>query len=371
MDLNFAAILASVPGAAFRILNTARPPNDALLNTFLPEQMRATYDAKTGNMTITATMAGLVGMDSSYPPGGAIAARTWREQTAKVAQDIPLPEASIRELHALLQAMGTDSTDQIARDTVLNFVDKVLGQAQLDTAEYMRGLVLSTGKLQWTFGGIKLDVDYGIPAANLFAQRTGTDYYGGSTSKFWTDVALARTKLKNSIRAMVASPATIDLIISNAVNNVILTTQDMVTGSAGFVQNVGASNGPLIPSPDLRKRASIIGYGSKGAVLDPTNPSVPKEVPFIPDGVVIVIGNPISGGFRVGTLGNEPNPLSELPIGYTHIGPTVEGGGRPGRWGDLVVPENSPYMVRGRTACNLLPVIEANDKLVVMSTAMS
>lgn len=373
MDLNFAAILASLgPNAAFRILNTARPPADLLFNTFLPERNKPTYDVKGGSMTITATMAGMVGMDSPYPPGGALSGRAFSENTCKIAQDIPLPEATIRELHALLQATGGDGTDDLARRTVLNFTEKVLGQAQLDTAEWLRGQALTTGGLDWLFNGIHLSVDYGVPPANLFAQRTGTAFYGGTASVFWADWRLGRSKLKQAVRATLAHPDTIDLIISNPANSIIVTAQDMVSGSATF-QKRGRMNNEDINAPDAdaRNRGSITGYGAEASVLDPANPTIPQAVPFMPRGLIVMIGNPVPRGFQVGGGGNEPDPNNELPIGYTHIAPTVEGGGVPGRWGDVLVPDNAPWMIRGRSAANLLPMIEAPDKLVVLSTAMS
>lgn len=373
MDLNFAAVLASLgPDAAFRIINQARPPADYLFNTFLPERPRATYDAKAGSMTIRATMAGMVGMDSPYPPGGHVAGRAFHEQTAKIAQHVPLPEALLRELHQLLQAAGADvSSDDVMTRTVLNFVDKILVQAQLDTAEWLRGQALTTGVLAWTFNGIQLAVNYGVPAGNLFAQRTGTAGYGGSASVFWADHRAALAKLKNQVRAILAHPNTINMIVSNTVNNIVLTAQDLATGSFSFVKNLGnTATGPFLPSPDVRERVSIIGYGEEGDVLDPTTPTVPEAVKFLPEGLIVYVGNPAPRGFTVGLGGALETETNELPIGFTHIGPTTEGGGRPGRWSQVYTPENQPMTIHGRTAANILPVIDAPEKLVVLSTVM-
>lgn len=373
MDLNFAAVLASLgPDAAFRIINQARPPADYLFNTFLPERPRATYDAKAGSMTIRATMAGMSGMDSPYPPGGAITGRAFHEQTTKITQHVPLPEALLRELHQLLQAVGADvSSDQVMQQTVLNFIDKVLVQAQLDTAEWLRGQALTTLALDWNFNGIHLEVDYGAPAGHLFAQRTGTAGYGGSASVFWADHRAALAKLKNQVRAIIGHPNTINMIISNTVNNIVLTAQDLATGSYSFVKNLGVvATGPFIPSPDTRERVSMIGYGLEGEVLDPATPTLPEIVPFLPEGLLIYVGNPSPRGFQVGLASTTESETNELPVGFTHIGPTTEGGGRPGRWSQVYTPENMPMQIHGRTAANILPVIEDPAKIVVLSTVM-
>lgn len=374
MDLNFASVLAQMgPDFAFRFINGARTPADYLLAQFLPEELRGTYNAKAGAMTIRATMPGLVGMDSSYPPGGAVGGSMFNESLAKVAQEVPLPEKLLRELHGLLQAMGQDAaSDEVARNTILNFTDKVLTQAQMDTAEWMRGRALSTGFLNWVFGGITLAVDYGIPSGNLFAQRTTTAGYGGTLSVWWADWRAGLALLKGQLRVALAHPDTINLIVSNAVNKITLLAQDFASGTAEFVQFTGdPSTGARIASSDARDRVRLVGYGAEGDLLDPTAPSTPVAAPFIPRGLVVLIGNPVSRGMTVGlgsALESENNPLR---LGYTHIGPTTEGGGRPGRFAQVYIPQDRPEQVRGRSAANLLPVIEANDKIVVLSTTMT
>lgn len=373
MHLNFAAIIADLgPDFALRFLNARRTPAEYLLNGFLPEQNRATYDVKRGSMTIRSTMAGMVGMDSPYPPGGMVEAESFLEQTVKLANDIPLSEAVTRELHQLMAAAGQDAaSDDRLRNVVLNFLEKVVIQPHWDTAEFLRGQALTTGALSWEFNGITLDVDYGIPAANLFAQRTGNDGYGGSSSDFWADHRSALSLLKNSVRGILAHPNTINMVVANPVNNVVITSQDLATGSFSFVKNIGTvATGPFNPSPDVRDRVTMIGYGMEGEVLDPTSPTVPTVVPFIPEGYIVYIGSPAPRQFTVGLGSTTEDPENALALGYTHLAPTVENGGAPGRWARVFTPDERPWQVRGQGVSNILPVVDAPDKLVVLSTVM-
>jgi hypothetical protein len=373
MDLNFANVIAQLgPDFALRIINDPRQAGDYYLTRFLPEELRGTYDAKAGAMTIRATMAGMVGMDSSYPPGGAVSGSAFHEQIAKIAQEVPLSEKILRELSALVQAAGqAGSTNQILIENILRFADKVLAQAQLDTAEWMRGKALTTGKLEWEFGGIVLDVDYGITSGHLFPQRTTTAGYGGTVSVFWADWRAGLALLKGQLQESFAHPDTIDLIVSNAVNKITLTAQDFTTGTAEFVKFEGTAGGPQLPSSDVRNRARIVGYGAEGDLIDPAAPTIPVATPFVPRGLIVMVGNPVNRGFTVGLGSATESENNPVRLGYTHIGPTVENNGQSGRWSQVFTPENQQYMIRGRTASNILPVIEAPDKFVVLSTTMT
>jgi hypothetical protein len=375
MDLNFADVIAQLgPDFALRIINDPRQAGDYYFTRFLPEELRGTYDAKGGAMTIRSPMAGLVGMDSAYPPGGGVTGSAFNEQIAKVAQEVPLTEKIRRELRMLILAMGqAGSTNQILQENILRFADKVLAQAQFDTAEWMRGVALTTGKLEWEFGGITLDVDYGIKSGHLFPQRTTTAGYGGTVSVFWADWRAGLALLKGQLREAFAHPDTINLIISNSVNKITLTAQDFATGTAEFFQFVGdASTGPRNASSDARDRARIVGYGMEGEAIDPDDPDGDLiAVPFMPRGLIVMVGNPVNRGMRIGLGSANESENNPLRLGYTHLGPTEEQNGVPGRWSEVFIPQNQPYMVRGRTAANLLPVIEANDKYVVLSTTMT
>jgi hypothetical protein len=369
MELNFSEILRQLgPDVAFRIINAARPSADYVFGGILPEQNRATYDVKNGQMTIRTTMAGLVGMDSPYPPVGAMEVTTFNEQTAKLASQVVLPEFVQRELQQFMAALGNPAaSDEAARNVVLNFVDKLLTQSHLDTMEYLRGQCLTTGAIDWTFNKKRLQVDYGVDSSHLFAQRTGTNGYGGTASKFWTDYRAGRALLKQSMRALIAHPDTIEMIVANDANKIFVQNIDPV-GTVTIRRIINDNTGQL--SSDARDTTTIISYGMEGEILDPANPGETIKVPFLDTGKLVMIGDPIPAGFRVGLGSATEFPQNALPIGYTHIGPTVEGGGRPGRWGDVYTPQHQPWQVVGRAVTNGLPVIEDPNKLVVLDTEM-
>lgn len=376
-DIDFGAAIATLRQAgggldpAFRIINAARPPADYLLATFLPERLRPSYDVRAGALTVRATMAGLVGADAPFPPSGLIDVSTFVSSTAKLANRVPLTEMFLRELHAFLASVGTDqSSDEAVINTVLNFINKMLLQPHLDRMELLRGELFTTGEIDWTFVGKNLAVDYSVPAANKLTNRTGNDAYGGSASKFWTDYRAGRSLLNQNVRAVLAHPDTIEVIIANTVNNVVITAQDLATGTVSFIKNVGVvATGPFIPSPDVRERTTMIGYGKEGEILDPDNPGETIVVPFLSRGKVVMIGNPEPGtGEALGSALEEET--TGLELGYTHIGPTTESGGRMGRWARVYKPESMPWGMAGEAVTNGLPVLRSPKKVVILSTDM-
>lgn len=372
-NLNFGDVLRDLgPDAAFRIINERRPDADYLLNTFLPERLMPTYDVKAGNMTIRPTMAGLVGADSPYPPGALIDVAKFMEQSAKIALTVVLPEMMQRRLREFLYRIDSpQQSSEAVRNTVLNFMEKMLVQPHLDTAEYLRGEVLTGGAIDWTFNGKRLQVSYGVPAANIFATRNTTAGYGGTLSVWWSDYRAALSILKGRVRAVIAHPDTINLIVSNPVNNIIITSQDLQTGTYSIARNVGGTNGPQIPSGDSRDRTLLIGYGGEGEIINPLDPDSTILVPFIPTGKVVLIGDAPTRGFQVGLGGAVESPTQALELGYTHVAPTEEGQGAMGRWARVFIPENRPYQVQGDSVTNLLPVLEAPEKLVILTTTMT
>jgi hypothetical protein len=313
-------------------------------------------------------MAGMVGMDSPYPPSGVVELSTFNESTTKMANSVTLPEKAMRDLQAFLATVGDQAAGNAeVQRTVLNFASKLLSQPHLDVMEWLRGQAMTTGALSWSFGGKDLSVSYGVPAGNLLANRTGTASYGGSASEFWNDMRTMRSKLRGQVRAYVAHPDTIDLIISNAANKIVVLAQDGITGTVTVQRYVGNTEKP---SSDARDKVTLIGHGAEGEILDLANPGKTTRIKFCPTGKIVAIGNPIPQGFSIGQ-GSTRDPDNSLPIGYTHIGPTVEGGGRPGRWGRVFTPENQPWQLRGEAVTNGLPVIEDPEKIAVASTNMT
>jgi hypothetical protein len=380
MFVNFAAILAALPGgasgAAFRIANETRPPGSYLFNTLLPEQNRTSYHVETGNLTIRSTMAGLVGMDSPYPPGGVVTASTFLEQTAKIANEVGLTEAMLRQIQEFMVSLAISGqpTNEAAVNTVLNFLQKVIVQPHLDRFEWMRGQALVTGELNWEFNLKTLAVDYGVDATHFLTNRTGTASYGGSASAFWSDIRGLRTLLKNNVRAFITHGSVIDVIAANQSVNGVITAESFDDTRSIRTVTIRRLNTQLQFSQDVGDTVTLIGYNGEGEVLDPTTPDTPVVVPFFPSpagkGKILAIGNNTQRGFRVGD-GSTEDPNASVALGYTHIAPTVEGGGRPGRWANLFTPEHEPYTVRGRAVTNGLPVIENPDKIAVASTDMA
>lgn len=370
MDFNFSEAIRRLPaGAAFRIMNEARPPGDYLFASLLPERRDYQYQVGSGNMTVRATMAGMAAMDSPYPESGLINASTFSEGTCKIANQSVLTEAAIRKLQQMLMQIavnGAPTVDTIQREA-LNFLDKVILQAHFDTTEWLRGQALSAGAIDWTFGTARLQVDYGVPTANKLTARTGNDGYGGSASKFWTDVQAARRLLKNNVRAFIAHPNTIDMIRYNSVNSMVVTSES--NGTITFRKKQATVDGSNINflSDDAGDVVTLVSYGIEGEVYDPSNAGQTLRIPFMPTGKVVAIGNNSGTQYIVGAGSTQP---VENSLGYTHIAPTVEGGGVPGRWAEIYVPEGAPWSFAGRGAANILPVIEANEKIVILTTDM-
>jgi hypothetical protein len=370
-DLRTALDALRTRGTVFQVANDARPPEAYVFSAFLPEQKKFSYQATSGSMTVRATMAGLVGMDSPYPLGGALEISKFSEETAKIAIRVPLPERDLRELQEALfrLAAGGGNTLEAVQQTALNFEDHLIVQPMLDTTEYLRGRALVFGMIDWTFNGVRLLVDYGIPAANILPTRTGADGYGGGTSKFWADMQLQRTRLKNSIVARIMHSDTKEMILANPANNIELTAEDLDRGTFS-VRRYVIRGGVPVQSSDPRDAANFITYDAEGEIWDLTQPGKTKLLRFMPAGAVTAIGRFNAKRFIVGAGAQTPPNPAGLELGYTHLAPTTESFGRPGRWSDVRTPDGEPYMMEGRGAMNGIPVIEASDRICTASSEM-
>lgn len=363
------------PETVFRLANEARPNADYVFARYLPEVTDTSYEVSSATMTVRSTMAGLVAMDSPYPKGGAISMSDFYEKIAKFAIEMDFTEASQRKLQEIARYILASGNSPISNiiENVLNFTDKLLIQPHLDSMEYLRGRALETGQLDWDFGDLELNVNYGLPSGAFGTSRTGNDGYGGSASKFWTDIRAAKSYLKYDVEAFIVHPDTLDMIISNPVNKIEITGQTDTSMTLARVV-LGANGGEKL-SNDPRDGVTLQVYGKEAEVLDIANPGKTKIVKFLNTGKMIVIGR--NNGQRrfilqngVGQGGNVSNPDMAKALGYTHIGPTVEGNGAPGRWARVFRPENRPWGIVGQSVTNGLPVIENVDKLWIGTTEM-
>ena len=369
MDFSFNDALQYLgPNAAFKYINQARPDSSYLFATILPEEQKETYHIDSGFMTVRTTMAGLAGMSSPYAPGGIVEVSTFLEKSSKITIEVALEEEAIRAVQTMMQRFAIEggSTNGVDNglirmaDEAFNFYNKLVVQAHTDTAEWLRGQALRKGKIDWTYNGMRLLIDYGVPATFLPAQRTGSQAYDQSGSMFWTDHYAAIGALLYNVRCVIMHVTTFLKISQNPANNFnIINSARTPDGTTVYtVQRYvakGAAN--LVISNDFRDTVQFIVYDLEGEVLDPLNPTKTMRVPFCTPGDILYIANNNRSGYRVGE-GSTPDPLRDQAIGYTHIAPTVEGGGKPGRWGDLFIPEKQPWSLHGRGVCNMLPVRE-------------
>lgn len=357
MDFSFAEALRSLGrDAGFRIINTQRPSNEYLFNTLLPEVNKTSYYVEDAFMVIRTTMAGLVGMSSPYPPGGVVEASTFLEKSAKIAQQISLEEEAIRQLQEILRQRGLQgaATNNFLVDEALGFYDKVVVQAQMDTAEWLRGRALIDGAIDWTFNNKNLNVDYQVPTDYFGATRTGNDAYTAdhADNKFWVDHRAALAKLKYNVRAIIARTDSILALIANQDRLKLDVSQN---GNVFTLRRYRTRGNAEVLSGDVQDSLSIIAYDGEGEVIDPADTSKTIIVPFMDNNKLLYVANNRANGYRVGE-GSTRDPVRDMALGITHVAPTVEGGGRPGRWGDMYTPQDEPWALVGRGATNLLPV---------------
>jgi hypothetical protein len=371
MDFHFTDALRSLGrDFAFRIVNAARPESAYLLAGILPEVPMRSYEVKDAAMTVRSAMAGLVGMDSPYPPTGAMDISTFLERSAKIGNKVTLNEQALRSLQEMLLflAVSGQSTNERMVEEVLNFTNAVIVQPHLDTAEWLRGQVLATGAIAWTFGDVAVSVDYGIPAGNKLTARTGNDKYAGSSSKFWTDIRAQNRALRGSSRIIrIAHPDLVDDIVYNEVNTIQVVA---MTDSQVTVRRMISQNGVNTPSSDARDTVEIIKYGLESEIITPTDSSTTTLVPFWPKTRLAAIGTAVNRAYVVGAGSREPQ---EFELGHTHLAPTVEASGAPGRWARVYTPEDRPWQLVGEGVTNLLPVINAHSvgRIVIATSDLS
>ena len=376
MNLNFAEALATLGrDAAFRVSRAARAGAEYLFNTIIPDRDQFTYSVEGGDMTVTPTMPGLVGMDSPYPPMGNVSASTFLEQSAKIAGEVPMTERALRHLQEMLMRtgqVGGAATNERLIEEAFNFLDLVIIQPHMDIREWLKGQALQFGNIDWTFNNKNLLVSYGIPAGNFLPTRTvaAGDAYHLAGSAFWADVQAMRRALRGygQVR-FIAHPDTIDAIRFNPAHAGAVVAED---GNGGITFRRYANNDRAAFSADAADAVQLISYGLEGSILNPADPATTLSLPMINRGRIVAVGiGRRRQNYVVGAGGQSNDPNAAIALGYGHVAPTIEGNGQPGLWTDLFTPENQPWSLRGRGAQNFLPVIEDNKAIAGASTEMA
>lgn len=381
MNPTWATIIAalSANNGLITLANTAPPASEYLGQRFLPRSTRPDYDIAGGQLEITTVMAGHVGRDSKYPEGSAISLSDFQHKTAKMAQAISLGEEPTIQLQRLLTlARAGDISGRSVEDFMgeagLNLFQKGTVQALDDSGEYLILQALMRGKIDWTFNGRRLLVDYKVPAANRVS-LTGTNKFSGSTSRFWAEITRAEKTVKGSI-GIVMSQDTLQVILDNSAHRIDI--QSDVYSAQRNIRTVTvrrtaqlASDGnggfTIASTGDQRTSVTLIGYGREGQIIDPTTPGGTIGVQMAPDNVIAVIGQ--AGGNELVSVTGTPLPQQRL--GYYHLAPTVEGswrGAALGRWGRLYTPDGNPWELRAESVENGLPVIQNAARLYIIES---
>ena len=356
---------------AFKMARTVVTPGDYLFNQILPQQLHNTYHVTGGSMRIIPSMLGTVSMDTPYPKMGGMSAKTFFENTIKMAGAFHFPEQQLRQLQEWAQSMVATSVmdgqvggiqaamDAKAQAAALGLARMML-KAQWDTYEWLRGQALMKGAIDnWVFNGKTVNVDYEVPAAHK-KNRTSGDAYHESGSLFWTDIRFAHTKLQNMKVFMNLN--TFWSIVDQAANNIRIDTQSDLMAS--IVRDAGTLQRER---NDQRDRLDIGFYNKSGSLID-AKTGEETVVPFLTDGYIIIVGEEKTGSYEL-LEGSTADPENTYQLGYTHIAPTVEGG-RPGFWSRVFTPENLPYQLRAETASNGLPVMVNPKRLIILKTEM-
>jgi hypothetical protein len=369
---------------AFRLARNANTPDDYLFsNRVLPRTNKPTWNITGGTLTITPTDLKPVAMDATPAPMGNLQATFLNEQISKFGGQMFFNEKQQRELLTMEQEiylnaglnggaspygdintqMNMLSTTGRADSATINGarINRILGiinfikLAHWNTSESLAGEALTEGVLDENFSGLDVTVDYKVPAANI-KTYSGTDRFDQSASKWWTFVRLAYKMFRNP-QFYGNSNAYFD-IVENPVNKV---REQFLTGD---VRPMSKYNENVITQKqDANERMNFNVYDKAGAVMDPRLKTLVSK-PFLKDKRVIVIGELNTSQIEL-ELGGVTDPDNALRLGYTHVGPSIEGGGRPGIYANIYTENHKPMQLFVDTYVNMLPAILNGKKLMI------
>lgn len=362
MRLTFADILRQLRQADYvRMANQAINEAEFVLAALLPEELSASYTASHATIRAIPTMAGETGNDSPYVPTGELDITAAEHPLAKftaigvISENDQITYQRMRD--SLTLNNGAGAANAYTQNFLLQTLERWITEAMRQRNEYLRGQALTTGQLVLR-GGV---IDLGVPEENR-REFTGTQAFGGAESGFWQAVRWGDRQAGNNIRARLLSEDTLNAILDNPANQIAVTGDE--TSAQGNVRIVTVrkmvNNGATF-SADVRDGTRLVAYRGRGKLRLPDETLL--DLPYVPDGVISFIGsNTIETVAEDGTLSTRE------ALGRTHIGPTVEGDGRPGVWMSAITPEDRPYHVVIRGAERVLPIIENPRKLAIATT---
>lgn len=383
MNMTWAEIIAALSAGRqlIQIANTSPDAAEYISERWLPRVQMPDFDVEAGQMEIQTVMAGHVGLDSKLPKGSALQLSNFKGKIAKFGQSLELGEEEARQLHKyLLMAQAGQAAGRTVQDFMgeagLNLYTKGPVQACDDTAEYLSLQALTKGKIDWTFNGRRLFVDYKVPAANRVS-LTGAQRLSGPESGFWAMLSRGEKAIKGSVGVLM-SQNTLQEVLDNPVHRIEILS-DVYSPQRNvrtvrirklprMVANADGTIGYTAETTsDQSTSATLIGYGREGQIVDPTEQGETIGVPMVADNVIALIGR--NDSRQLVSLSGTPIP--ENALGYVHVAPTVEGmwRGEPlGRWGRLFTPEDDPYMLVAEMVENSLAVIRNSARLFIIES---
>jgi hypothetical protein len=378
MDINLASVLLTLRGARIQTLgNTQLPDSQYVFNSLLPDQATPGYKFQGGAIKASGSVASAVPMDTPFPEGGFLGISTLEGNTIKLGLSVTLPEAVQRRVRELLDQLQlgrvTGSAEAILGNAAINFVQDMIVRPHDDMREYLKARAISEGIVNFKSNGVTINIDYSIPTANKFATRSGTAHYGGTASAFNSDMQLARQKLGYNIRGVLMNMQTLDLILLNEANKLVIQSETVsddgmvrVVQVRRAVKNAEGIAVGFDQNPNFSY--TLTGYARELEMRDLANPNNPTiKVPMMNLGRVAVIGRYLRRDILRARTGNSANDS----LGYYHVGPTEEGKGVLGRWLQVYSPENQQETVIVKGCENSAPAFDAPERVVLLQTDMA
>lgn len=368
---------------AFRRARNANPPSSYLFSTrVLPRMNKPTWQVRGGTLTITPTELKLVAMDSIPAPIGNLESTFYSETISKFGGQMFFNEKQQKEMIEAEQdarlmaslggrAIAGDIDTQINMVSVTGRADgetingarinRILGivdfirAAHWNTSESLAGEALTEGKLDEDFSGLGININYDLPVENIVTYAAN-DRFDQSASKWWEFVRFCYKKFKNP--QFYGNSNTYFSIAENPVNAI---REQYITGDvrpmSKYYPNV------ITQKEDANERMNFNIYDNAGAVMDAPNKTLISK-PFLKDRRVIVIGDLQTSQIEL-VQGGVTDPDNNLMLGYTHVGPSVEGGGQPGIYANIYTKEEMPMQLHVLTYVNMLPIIQNPKKLII------